>query len=90
MKALFSVANNTVMSYAGQQGIVEGLMDQDLVVVFENWMTPTAQLADYVLPGDMWAERDLLGQPGSTWRPCSQPDARSASLSARARTGTSW
>ncbi|WP_417338048.1 molybdopterin-containing oxidoreductase family protein [Gordonibacter pamelaeae] len=63
VKALFSVANNTVMSYAGQQGIVEGLMDQDLVVVFENWMTPTAQLADYVLPGDMWAERDLLGSP---------------------------
>ena len=63
VKALFSIANNTVMSYAGQQGIVEGIMNQDLVVVFENWMTPTAQLADYVLPGDMWAERDLLGSP---------------------------
>lgn len=63
MKAFFAVANNTVMSYANQRGIIEGLMNQDLVVVFENWMTPTAQLADYVLPGDMWAERDVLGKP---------------------------
>lgn len=60
VKAVFSVANNTVMSYAGQQGIVEGFMNQDLVVAFEHWLTPTAQLADYVLPGDMWAERDVL------------------------------
>lgn len=63
VKAIFSVGNNTVMSYAGQQGIIDAFMNQDLVVVFENWMTPTAQLADYVLPGDMWAERDVLGKP---------------------------
>ena len=55
VKAFFSVANNTVMSYANQQGIVDALMNQDLVVAFEHWLTPTAQLADYVLPGDMWA-----------------------------------
>ena len=61
VRAFFSVGNNTVMSYAGQQGIIDAILAQDLVVVFENWMTPTAQLADYVLPGDMWAERDVLG-----------------------------
>lgn len=60
VKALFSLGNNTVMSYANQQGIIEGFMNQDLVVVYEHWLTPTAQLADYVLPGDMWAERDVL------------------------------
>ncbi len=63
VKAFFSVANNTVMSYANQQGIIGSLMNQDLVVAFEHWLTPTAQLADYVLPGDMWAERDVLGSP---------------------------
>ena len=63
VKAFFAVANNTVMSYADQRGIIGALLNQDLVVVFENWMTPTAQLADYVLPGDMWAERDLFGSP---------------------------
>lgn len=63
VKAVIVAANNTVMSYAGQPGIIEGFMNQDLVVAFENWMTPTAQLADFVLPGDMWAERDVLGSP---------------------------
>lgn len=60
VKAFFAVGNNAVMSYANQQGIVDALMNQDLVVVFDHWMTPTAQLADYVLPADMWAERDVL------------------------------
>ncbi len=61
VKAFFAVANNTIMSYANQQGIVDAFMNQELVVAFENVMSPTAQLADYVLPGDMWAERDVLG-----------------------------
>jgi len=61
VKAFFAVANNTVMSYANQQGIIDALLNQELVVAFENSMTPTAQLADYVLPGDMWAERDIMG-----------------------------
>ena len=61
VKAFFSVANNTVMSYANMQGIVDALMNQDLVVTFEVNMTPTAQLSDYVLPGDMWMERDTVG-----------------------------
>lgn len=60
VKAFFAVGNNTLMSYANQQGIADALLNQDLVVTFENWMTPTAQLSDYVLPGDMWAERDVL------------------------------
>lgn len=63
VRAMLSVANNTLMSYAGQPGIGEALQALDLLVVFENWLTPTAQLADYVLPGDMWAERDILGKP---------------------------
>ena len=60
VKATFAIANNTVMSYAGQQGIIEGFLNQDLIVAYEHWLTPTAQLADFVLPGDMWAERDVL------------------------------
>lgn len=63
VRAMLSVANNTLMSYAGQPGIQEALRSLDLLVVYENWLTPTAQLADYVLPGDMWAERDTLGKP---------------------------
>ena len=35
-------------------------MNQDLIVVHEHMLTPTAQLADYVLPGDAWLERPSM------------------------------
>jgi anaerobic selenocysteine-containing dehydrogenase len=60
VKALASLANNTLMQYANQKGIYDGLMNLDLFVVHEHFMTPTAQLADYVLPGDAWIERPNL------------------------------
>ena len=61
VKAFFSVAQNTLMSYANMQGIVEAFKNQDLVVVFETNMSATAQMADFVLPGDQWMERDNIG-----------------------------
>ena len=61
IKGFFSVANNTVMSYANMQGIIDALMSQDLVGVYEVNMTPTAQFADFVLPGDLWMERSIVG-----------------------------
>lgn len=70
VKAFFSIANNTVLSYADQQSIIEAFMAQELVVAYEHWMTPTAQLADYVLPGDAWMERDTMG-PTSDVAPAS-------------------
>ncbi len=60
VKAFFSVANNTLMQFANQRGIYEALNNLDLFVVNEIFMTPTAQLADYVLPGDSFLERDAL------------------------------
>ena len=57
VKAFFALANNTLMSFANTKRIYDGLMAQDLLVVYEHAMTPTAQLADYVLPGDSWLER---------------------------------
>jgi anaerobic selenocysteine-containing dehydrogenase len=60
VKALASMANNTLMQYANQQGIYDGIMNLDLFVVHDLFMTPTAQLADYVLPGDSWLERPNL------------------------------
>ena len=57
VKAFFAIANNTLMSFANTHRIHEALMNQDLVVTFEHMMTPTAQLSDYVLPGDSWLER---------------------------------
>jgi anaerobic selenocysteine-containing dehydrogenase len=60
VKAFFSLGNNTLMSFANMRLIYDAIMNQDLVVVFEHMMTPTAQLADYVLPGDSWLERAQL------------------------------
>ncbi len=57
VKAFFALANNTLMSFANTRRIYKALMNQDLIVTYEHMMTPTAQLADYVLPGDSWLER---------------------------------
>jgi anaerobic selenocysteine-containing dehydrogenase len=57
IKAFFALGNNTLLSYANQPQIRRALMNQDLLVVHELFMTPTAHLADYVLPGDTWLER---------------------------------
>jgi len=60
VKALFSLGNNTLMGFANMKLIHRAMMNQDLIVVHEHMMTPTAQLADYVLPGDSWLERPHL------------------------------
>ena len=57
VKAFFALANNTLMSFANTDRIYKALMNQDLIVAYEHMLTPTAQLADYVLPGDAWLER---------------------------------
>ncbi len=60
VKALLSLGNNTLMAYANARQIYKGLMNQELIVVHDHMMTPTAQLADYVLPGDAWLERPSM------------------------------
>jgi anaerobic selenocysteine-containing dehydrogenase len=71
VKAFFSLGNNTLMGFANMKLIRDALMAQDLVVVHEHQMTPTAQLADYVLPGDSWLERAHLWD-GYGWIPFAQ------------------
>jgi anaerobic selenocysteine-containing dehydrogenase len=60
VKAFISLGNNTMLGMANMQLIYRALMNQDLVVVHEHVKTPTAQLADYILPGDSWLERPLM------------------------------
>ncbi len=60
VKAFISLGNNTLMGFANMKMIYRGFMNQDLVVVHEHIKTPTAQLADYILPGDSWLERPHL------------------------------
>ncbi len=57
VKAFFVLGNNALLSYANMQLIHRAMANQDLVVVHEHMKTPTAQLADFILPGDSWLER---------------------------------
>ena len=57
VKAFFTLGNNTLMGFANMQRIHAGILNQDLVVAVEHLKTPTAQLADFILPGDAWTER---------------------------------
>lgn len=57
VKAFFVLGNNALMSYPNQQLVHRAMLNQDLIVAHELFLTPTAQLADYVLPGDSFSER---------------------------------
>ena len=60
IKAFLCLGNNALMSYPNQHQILKGLMNQELIVAHEIFMTPTAMLADYVLPGDVFTERNHI------------------------------
>lgn len=60
VRAFIADGNNTLMSYTNTKAIYEGLVSLDLLVVMAFFMTPTAQLSDYVLPAATWLERPAL------------------------------
>ena len=66
IKAFFVLGNNALMSYPNQHQILKGMMNQELIVAHEIFMTPTAMLADYVLPGDVFTERNHIAD-GWSW-----------------------
>lgn len=67
VKAFFVLGNNALMSYPNQHQILKGLMNQELIVAQEIFMTPTAMLADYILPGDVFSERNHIADSWN-WR----------------------
>jgi anaerobic selenocysteine-containing dehydrogenase len=76
VKALFSLGNNTLMGYANMPLILRAMLNQELIVVQDHVMTPTAQLADYVLPGDSWLERPGMFD-GFGWVSVCKPSQKS-------------
>ena len=65
IKAFFTLGNNTLLSYPNQHQILQGMLNQELIVAHEIFMTPTAMLADYVLPGDVFTERNHIADSWS-------------------------
>ncbi len=65
VKAFFCLGNNALLSYANQHQIHQAMINQELIVAHEIFMTPTAMLADYVLPGDVFTERNHVADSWS-------------------------
>ena len=60
IRGLFSNANNTLISVPDSRHTYECLRCLDYFVYMDFFMTPTAQLADIVLPAALWPEVDSL------------------------------
>jgi anaerobic selenocysteine-containing dehydrogenase len=65
VKALMVHAHNPMLVQGNTKLIYKALKSLELSVVFDYFRTPTAELADYVLPVASWLERpDYMGDYG--------------------------
>ncbi len=60
IKALLIFGSNPMVTVANSREVYESLLKLDLLVVTDLFMTPTAALADYVLPAAFWPEVNQL------------------------------
>ncbi|MEI2733846.1 MAG: molybdopterin-dependent oxidoreductase [Rhodoblastus sp.] len=60
VKAFLVFGNNTLTTYANTALVYESLMKLDFMVCADLFMTPTAELADIVLPAASWPEINQL------------------------------
>jgi anaerobic selenocysteine-containing dehydrogenase len=60
VKAFLVFGNNTLTTYANTSEVYESLMKLDFMVCADLFMTPTAELADIVLPAASWPEINQL------------------------------
>ena len=64
VKAFLVFGNNTLTTYANTSDVYDALKKLDFMVCADLFMTPTAELADIVLPAASWPELDqLVGLP---------------------------
>ncbi len=60
VKAIISVWSNPMVTPANTKLVYKALKNLELYVVADYFMTPSAQLADYVLPAKTWLERPFM------------------------------
>ncbi len=64
VKCLLIFGNNPLTTIANSRQVGESLKGLDLLVVTDLFMTPTAEMADYVLPAALWTELEqVIGYP---------------------------
>jgi len=56
IRALLNFGSNPLVTVANSREVYQSLLKLDLLVVTDMFMTPTAALADYVLPAAFWPE----------------------------------
>jgi len=61
VKMLFFISSNPVMTRANAREVYKALEKVEFMVVSDFFMTPTAELADIVLPAATWLEMDYIG-----------------------------
>jgi anaerobic selenocysteine-containing dehydrogenase len=75
IKAYICTTNNLISFEAGRS-VAEALAQLDLLVVPDFFMTPTAEMADYILPPATWLEReDVVDSFGYYGYVCARPKA---------------
>lgn len=60
IRALLSNANNALLSLPDSRHVYDCLQHIEFFICMDIFMTPTAELADIVLPASLWAEIDEL------------------------------
>ena len=61
VKMLFFISSNPVMTRANAREVYRALEKVDFMAVSDFFITPTADLADIVLPAATWLEMDYIG-----------------------------
>jgi thiosulfate reductase/polysulfide reductase chain A len=60
VRAMLTTSSNPMVTQPNTKLIYKALKSLDLYVVMDFWMTPSAELADYVLPAASWLERPTV------------------------------
>ena len=60
VKAALIFGSNALISYSNTPRVEEAMQRLEFIAVCDLFMTPTAQMADIVLPASSWLERDNL------------------------------
>jgi anaerobic selenocysteine-containing dehydrogenase len=57
VKALITAASNPLITQPNTKLVYKAIKNLDLYIVHDFWITPSAAIADYVLPAASWLER---------------------------------
>jgi anaerobic selenocysteine-containing dehydrogenase len=66
LKAMYCSGGNPLVTTMDVRRFRDAMLNLELLVVVDYFMTPTAEIADYVLPATTWLERDELCDDGYT------------------------